>query len=120
MLDLSEHVHYSGPMGRRFSSLRTGPKLAQRLARVELGQLSDDDLLDYLHAQARQLAFQQGELWRTMAELDRRVPGGLTDDGAAHEIAAELRISRLSAERELDSGGVGALGAAVGRGPAGG
>ena len=42
-------------MSSRFSSLRTGPKLAQRLAAVSLAQLSDQHLLDYLHAETRQL-----------------------------------------------------------------
>lgn len=106
-----EHVSYSGLMGSRFGALRTGPKLARRLAAVELGSLSDDAVLDYLHAEVRQLAAQQARVWRAMAEVRRRTAGAFSgepipeerlDDLAAAEIVAELRVSRTWAGRELD------------------
>src|SRR3954469_25668080 len=61
-------------MSSRFSSLRTGPKLVKRLARVELGALPDEHLLDYLHAEVHQLSQQQGRVWAAMAEVARRAP----------------------------------------------
>jgi len=47
-------------MSSRFSTLRPGPKLAKRLAAVELGSLSDEAVLDYLHAEVKQLAVAAG------------------------------------------------------------
>src|SRR3954467_12398651 len=99
-------------MGHRFGSLRTGPKLARRLAAVSLGQLPDEQLLDYLHAQSRQLSFQQAEFWATLAEVGRRAPFAFDHgevwtperrfDSAACEIAAELRVSKPYACHELE------------------
>src|SRR3954447_6456646 len=99
-------------MSSRFSSLRTGPKLAKRLARVELGALPDDHLLDYLHAEVHQLSQQQGRVWAAMAEVHRRAPLHFDHDdawtaerrydSAVAEIVAELRLSRPTAEHELN------------------
>src|SRR3954468_10763748 len=99
-------------MSSRFSSLRTGPKLAKRLARVELGALPDEQLLDYLHGEVRQLANQQARVWAAMAEVGRRSPVSFDPDegwtaerrfdSAVAEIVAELRLSRLTAEQELN------------------
>src|SRR3954447_22192587 len=99
-------------MSSRFSSLRTGPKLAKRLARVELGALPDDHLLDYLHAEVHQLSQQQARVWAAMAEVARRAPLRFDRDeeawtperrfdSAVAEIVAELRISHPTAQREL-------------------
>src|SRR3954469_3096667 len=98
-------------MSSRFSSLRTGPKLAKRLARVELGLLPDEHLFDYLHAEVHQLSQQQGRVWAAMAEVARRAPLNFDHDeawtperrfdAAVAEIVAELRMSRPTAEREL-------------------
>src|SRR3954462_13891881 len=98
-------------MSSRFSSLRTGPKLAKRLARVELGALPDEQLLDYLHAEVHQLSQQQARVWAAMAEVARRAPMRFDDeeawtperrfDSAVAEIVAELRISHPTAQREL-------------------
>jgi len=95
----------------RFSTLRPGPKLAKRLAAVELGSLPDEAVLDYLHAEVRQLAAQQARVWAAMAEVHRRGTGAHAHDAlwtaervfgsAACEISCELRISELSAKREL-------------------
>src|SRR3954469_15614772 len=99
-------------MSSRFSSLRTGPKLTTRLAHVELGALPDEQLLDFVHAQSRQLAFQQEQFWASLAEVGRRAPVSFDPndawtperrfDSAVAEIVAELRISRLTAEHELN------------------
>jgi len=98
-------------MTSRFSTLRPGPKLAKRLAAVELGSLSDEAVLDYLHAEVKQLASQQARVWAAMAEVHRRMAGATAHSAewtpervfgsAACEIACELRISDLSAKREL-------------------
>jgi len=95
----------------RFSTLRPGPKLAKRLAGVELGSLPDEAVLDYLRAEVKQLASQQARVWAAMAEVHRRAIGAHAHEAlwtaervfgsAACEIACELRISDLSAKREL-------------------
>ena len=105
-------------MGRRFSTLRPGPKLAQRLAQVELGSLPDEALLDYLHAEVRQLSQQQARVWTAFAEVARRVEQAYAhDQGYPHgqaataervfdlavcEIVAELRVSKPYATHELE------------------
>jgi len=98
-------------MSCRFSSLRTGPKLAKRLAQVELASLPDEAVLDYLHAEVKQLASQQARVWAAMAEVHRRAVGVHAHEAlwtaervfgsAACEISCELRVSELSAKREL-------------------
>jgi len=99
-------------MSSRFSSLRTGPKLARRLANVELASLPDEQLLDYLHAESRQLSQQQARVWAAMAEVGRRAPFLFEHseawtperrfDSAACEIVAELRVSKPYATHELE------------------
>src|SRR3954452_11862234 len=98
-------------MSSRFSSLRTGPKLAKRLQRGELGALPDEQLLDYLHAEVHQLSQQQARVWAAMSEVGRRAPLRFDHDdawtpervfdSAASEIVAELRVSKPYATREL-------------------
>jgi len=99
-------------MSSRFSSLRTGPKLARRLAQVELGSLPDEALLDYAHAEFRQLSSQQARVWAAFAEIARRAPLALDSspaftpgqrfDAAASELVAELRVSKPFATHELE------------------
>jgi len=98
-------------MSSRFATLRTGPKLAKRLAQVELGSLPDEAVLDYLHAEIRQLSQQQARVWAAIGEVHRRVAGAYAHDaewtpervfdGAAYEIASELRVSKPYAVHEL-------------------
>src|SRR3954467_4251710 len=98
-------------MGGAFSSIPPGPGLSLRLSMVDVGALPDDRLLDFVHGQARQLAFQQHQLWEAIAEVAHRAPATLPDlegwtpervfDCAASQLTAELRISRTTAEREL-------------------
>jgi len=99
-------------MSSRFSSLRPGPKLGRRLARIDLGTLPDEALLDYLHAETRQLSQQQARVWAVMGEVGRRAPLNFDHgavwtperrfDSAACEIAAELRVSKPYAAHELE------------------
>src|SRR3954470_10524356 len=99
-------------MSRRFTSVAPGPGAGVRLAMVEPGALPDEELLDYLKAESQQLAQQQSRVWTAMAEIGRRAPLNLAHDeqwtpdrvfdSAATEIAAELRVSRRTAERELE------------------
>ena len=98
-------------MSRRFTALRTGPKLARRLAQVELGSLPDEALLDYAHAEVRQLSQQQARVWAAFAEIGRRAPLAFDHsavwteerrfDAAACELVAELRVSKPYAKHEL-------------------
>jgi hypothetical protein len=93
-------------MGRRFSTLRPGPRLSRRLAAVRLADVPDDAVPDLLHAEVRQLANQQARVWAAMAEVYRRAPLELSPDQrfdfAVDQIVAELLVSRLAAERELE------------------
>jgi len=85
--------------------------LARRLASVELGSLPDEQLLDYAHAEVRQLAAQQARVWAAFAEIGRRAPLAFEHgqvwtperrfDSAACELVAELRVSKPYATREL-------------------
>jgi len=80
----------------------------------DVSALPDEQLLGFVHAQYRQLAFQQERLWAALAEVARRPPLRITADAslsperqfdlAAAEISAELRVSRFAAERELGYG----------------
>src|SRR3954468_23742536 len=98
-------------MGGASSSIPPGPALGVRLSMVDVGALPDERLLDFVHGQARQLAFQQHQLWAAMQEVAHRAPAKLPDlegwtpervfDCAASQLTAELRISRTTAEREL-------------------
>src|SRR3954465_5821287 len=98
-------------MSGAFSSIPPGPGLGVRLSMVDVGALPDEQLLDFVHGQSRQLAFQQHQLWAAIAEVAHRAPASLPDvegwtpervfDSAASQLTAELRISRATAEREL-------------------
>src|SRR3954463_12664337 len=98
-------------MSSRFSSLRTGPKLAKRLAHVDLRSLPAEPLPASLPAEVHQLPQQQGRVWAAMAEVARRAPLSFDHDeawtperrvdAAVAEIVAELRISHPTAQREL-------------------
>jgi hypothetical protein len=99
-------------MSSRYATTPPGPGLSALLATVRLADVPDDTLLEVVSAQYRQLAYQQAQFWAALAELAHRVPGNLPDaaqwspervfDSAVSELTAELRLSRPSAERELD------------------
>src|SRR3954453_3820607 len=99
-------------MSRRFSSVLPGPGAGVRLAMVEPSALPDEELLDSLKAECQQLAQQQSRVWAAMAEIGRRAPLNFAHDdqwtpdpvfdSAATEIAAELRVSRRTAQRDLE------------------
>ena len=90
----------------------TGTELCAELALLDPHTAADEQLLDQLTAQSRQLAYQQAQLWTVMAEIAVRdpspnLPGGIrwTSEqifaSAADEIRAELRLTRRAAQTEL-------------------
>ncbi|HEX3337519.1 MAG TPA: DUF222 domain-containing protein, partial [Jatrophihabitans sp.] len=96
------------------AGMAPGPRLAAVLAPVELGAVPDEQLLEVLSAEWRQLAHQQARVWAVMAQIASRDPSsgvagggpGWTPDqvfeSAVDEVRAELRLTRRAARRELD------------------
>jgi len=95
------------------ADMPTGPRLGALLAPVEAAAVPDEQLLELLSAQWRQLAYQQARVWAVMAELATRNPMlGVPDgpvwspdqvfDSAVDEVRAELRLTRRAAQRELE------------------
>jgi hypothetical protein len=94
------------------SEVPTGPGLGALLGSFWPADMGDEQLLDLLTAETRQLAYQQARQWAVMAELATRAPGNLpgaeawTDQAlfraAVDEVRAELRLSRQSARWELE------------------
>ncbi|MDT4927120.1 MAG: hypothetical protein QOG01_4833, partial [Pseudonocardiales bacterium] len=93
------------------AGMAPGPQLGAVLAPIEVGAVPDEQLLEVLSAERRQLAHQQGRVWAVMAQLATRDPmlavaGGpvWTPDqvfeSAVDEIRAELRLTRRAARRE--------------------
>ena len=85
-----------------------GPSLGAVLAGLDLASVPNDEIVDVLQAQARQLAHEQSRLLAIMAEVSRTVPGApapLRRDEpfawAAGELAAALTLTTRTAEREL-------------------
>ena len=89
-----------------------GPELGMRLALIDPHDVDDEQLLEVLNAEDRQLAHQQARKWRVMAEIARRdpfpnLPGGTrwrageVFEAAVDEIRAELVLTRRSAGDEL-------------------
>src|SRR4051812_17028468 len=100
------------PISDGLASVPTGPKLVARLAKTEPRAVSDPELLELLSAQARQLSYQQAQVWEVMAEIAVRDPSPNLSSGTAwtqaqifdsavDEIRAELCLTRRGAEREL-------------------
>ena len=52
----------SGGVPRRLGDMPTGPQLCALLAPIEVGAVPDEQLLELLTAQSRQLAYQQAQL----------------------------------------------------------
>jgi len=80
------------------------------LAPVQVGAVPDEQLLELLAAQCRQLAYQQAQVWAVMAELARRDPFPTLPDSlawgpervfesAVDEIRAELAARQARQER---------------------
>ncbi|MDT4926736.1 MAG: hypothetical protein QOG01_4449, partial [Pseudonocardiales bacterium] len=101
----------AGPDG--WAALPPGPQLGAALAGLEPAAVSDEQLLEVLAAQWRQLSYQQGQVWAVMAQIATRDPmitvaGGpvWTPDqifeSAVDEVRAELRLTRRAARRELE------------------
>ncbi|MDT4922703.1 MAG: hypothetical protein QOG01_416, partial [Pseudonocardiales bacterium] len=51
-----------------------GAALCAVLAPIELGAVPDEQLLEVLAAQWRQLSYQQGQVWAVMAQIATRDP----------------------------------------------
>ncbi|MDT4925177.1 MAG: hypothetical protein QOG01_2890, partial [Pseudonocardiales bacterium] len=90
-----------------------GPALGAVLAPIEVGAVPDEQLLEVLEAEWRQLAHQQARVWAVMAQLATRDPMlGIAAgpvwtpdqifESAVDEIRAELRLTRRAARRELE------------------
>ncbi|MDT4926826.1 MAG: hypothetical protein QOG01_4539, partial [Pseudonocardiales bacterium] len=95
------------------AGMAPGPALCCALAPIEVGAVPDEQLLEVLAAQWRQLSYQQGQVWAVMAQIATRDPmlgigGGpvwtpdLVFESAVDEIRAELRLTRRAARRELE------------------
>jgi hypothetical protein len=57
-----------------WADVPAGPQLGACLAQVEFAALEDDQLLELLTAEARQLAYQQARVWAVLAEIAQRDP----------------------------------------------
>ncbi len=104
-------MHSTIPDG--LADVPTGPELCAEIASVQLGAVPDEQLLELLSAQWRQLAYHQGQVWAVLAEIGRREPLPNLPSGAAwspeqvfesavDEVRAELRLTRRAARRELE------------------
>ncbi|MDT4924073.1 MAG: hypothetical protein QOG01_1786, partial [Pseudonocardiales bacterium] len=95
------------------AGMAPGPQLGAVLAPIEVGAVPDEQLLEVLAAESRQLAYQQARVWAVMAQIATRDPmltvaGGPVwtpeqiFESAVDEIRAELRLTRRAARRELE------------------
>src|SRR4051812_33441549 len=100
----------------RLAAMPTGPELGVLLAPLKPRAATDLELNDLLAAQARQLSYQQAQLWETMAEIATRDPMFNTSgkrwtaeevfQSAVDEVRAELRMTRRAAAREVESAAI--------------
>ncbi|MGZ4610326.1 MAG: DUF222 domain-containing protein [Actinomycetes bacterium] len=92
-----------GWRGAALEKMRPGAALAAVLARTDPATLSDFDLISYLSACERQTAWAQARQLAAIDELARRRTRETPlHSWAAHEIAAELRITRQGAQQRLE------------------
>jgi hypothetical protein len=96
------------PVGAVLEHHAPGAKLAAAVASCELATLSDYDMVSYLSACERQTSWAQAAQLAAIAELDTRRTQGSdpiqrakTAEWAAHEVAAELTLSRAGAEARV-------------------
>lgn len=98
------------PVGQALQHLAPGAKLAAVLDGCDPADLSDYDLVCYLSACERQTGWAQAAQLSAIAELDTRrqreaTPGPIgaaqASGLAAHEVAAELALSRAGAESRV-------------------
>jgi hypothetical protein len=94
--------------GAGLAEIPPGPALGAALAELELGELPNDQVIDVLQAQARQLAHEQARMLATLVEVSRTTPGVLGPwrreqayDWASGEISAALSWIGRTADREL-------------------
>jgi hypothetical protein len=93
------------PVGAVLEHHAPGAKLAAAIAGCDVAALSDYDLISYLSACERQTSWAQAAQLAAIAELDTRRTQGSNPferaksaEWAAHEVAAELTLSRAGAE----------------------
>ncbi|WP_037066711.1 HNH endonuclease signature motif containing protein [Pseudonocardia acaciae] len=95
-------------LGAGLAELAPGPELCAALAQVWLGAVPNDQVIEVLRAQARQLAHEQARMLATLVEVSRTTPGlvgpARADEAyewASGEISAALRWTGRAADREL-------------------
>ncbi|MBC3192577.1 DUF222 domain-containing protein [Pseudonocardia sp. C8] len=93
------------------AGLPVGPGLAAALAGLDLARVPNDDIVDVLLAQSRQLAHEQARMLAALAEVVYRRPfagpgqihrGETPEPYAADEVRAALAWTRRAAEAETD------------------
>ena len=96
------------PVGQALEHLPPGAALPGVLDGLDPGGLSDYDLVSYLSACERQTGWAQGAQLAAISELDTRrireappAQRARATDWAAHEVAAELTLSRTGAEARV-------------------
>lgn len=94
-----------------FATMSPGPGLGAALAGIEVAEVPNDDIVEVLLAESRQLAHQQARVWAAMAEVIGRRPfarpGEVRRDAVpqihgADEVRAALTWTRRHADRETD------------------
>ncbi|MBO0875464.1 MAG: DUF222 domain-containing protein [Pseudonocardia sp.] len=98
----------SGAPGAGLAEVPPGPELAVALAELELGRVPNDQVVEVLRAQARQLAHEQARMLATLVEVSRTTPGvrgpRRSDEAyewASGEVSAALTWTARTADREL-------------------
>jgi Domain of unknown function (DUF222) len=98
----------TGAPGTELADIPPGPELAAALAGMELGAVPNDQIVDVLQAQARQLAHEQARMLATLVEVSRTTPGVAGPRRAEEayawasgEISAALSWTGRAADREL-------------------
>jgi Domain of unknown function (DUF222) len=104
----AQGLYGSVPVGAALEHQAPGGKLAAVIAGCDVTALSDYDLISYLSACERQTAWAQAAQLAAIAELDTRRTQGSdpiqrakSAEWAAHEVAAELTLSRNGAEARV-------------------
>lgn len=94
--------------GAGLAEVPPGPELALALAELELGEVPNDQVVEVLQAQARQLAHEQARMLATLVEVSRATPGVFGPqraeqayEWASGEVSAALTWTGRTADREL-------------------
>jgi hypothetical protein len=93
------------------AAIPPGPELATPLDALEVSRVPNDDIVDVLMAQSRQLAHEQARMFATLTEVIHRRPlagpseirrSDVPEPYGADEVRAALAWSRRGAETETD------------------